>query len=169
MNYKTQSTPSTKKFFWNLEKEKADLEIYYGKLTTNATQMGEDFHKEINILVNKSKTEINEMKTKHLAVLNQQEDKIANSVSEITKSIANLKKLLVSKDVCLVSENNSKNAQFRKLPPKLIVSLPKFTSLEIKRDQLTEQFGSLSEISFTEEERGNIMPTQEVQPSSPNR
>ncbi|XP_052704195.1 eukaryotic translation initiation factor 3 subunit A-like [Crassostrea angulata] len=160
--------PKYEEILLELEKKKADLEIYYGKLTTNATQMGEDFHKEINILVNKSKTEINEMKTKHLAVLNQQEDKIANSVSEITKSIANLKKLLVSKDVCLVSENNSKNAQFRKLPPKLIVSLPKFTSLEIKRDQLTEQFGSLSEISFTEEERGNIMPTQEVQPSPPN-
>lgn len=161
--------PKYEKIILELEKEKADLEIYYGKLTTNATQMGEDLHKEINILVNKRKTEINEMKTKHLAVLNQQEDKIANSVSEITQSIANLKKLLVSKDVCLVSENNSKNAQFRKLPPKLKVSLPKFTSLEIKRDQLTEQFGSLSEISFTEEERGNIMPTQEVQPSSPNR
>lgn len=161
--------PKYEEIVLELKKEKADLEIYYGKLTTNATQMGEDLHKEINILVNKRKTEINEMKTKHLAVLNHQEDKIANTVSEITQSIANLKKLLVSKNVCLVSESKSKNAQFRKLPTILKVSLPKFTPLEIKKDQLTEQFDSLSEISFTEEERGNIMPTQEVQPSSPNR
>eukprot|EP00105_Crassostrea_gigas_P036194 XP_019920342.1 PREDICTED: tripartite motif-containing protein 40-like [Crassostrea gigas] len=161
--------PKYEEILLELKKEKADLEIYYGKLTTNATQMGNELHQEINILVNQSKTEINKMKTKHLAVLNQQEDKIENTVSEITQSIANLKKLLVSKDVWLVSENESKNAQFRKLPSKSKVSLPNFTPLKINRDQLTEQFGSLSELSFTKEERGNIMPTQEVGPSLSNR
>lgn len=102
------------------------------------------------------------MKTIHLAVLKKnKEDEIAHTFSEITQSIVDLKKLL-TKDVCLVSENESKNAQFRKLPRKSKVSLLKSTPLKINRNQLTEQFGSLLEIPFTEEERGNIMPTQEV-------
>lgn len=108
-------------------------------------------------------------KAKHLAVLKNKEDEIAHTVSEITQSIVDLKKLLDFKDVWLVSDNESKIAQFRKLPSKSKVSLPKFTPLKINRDQLNEQFGSLSEISFTEEERGNIMPTQEVEPSLLNR
>lgn len=99
-------------------------------------------------------TFIKETESEHLAFLKEQEDVIINNnISEITKSIVELNKLLVSNDGCRFSEYISRNSEFRIFPPKLIISLPSFSSKEIDTEQLIQQFGSLSALSTTTEER----------------
>ncbi|XP_062616796.1 tripartite motif-containing protein 2-like [Saccostrea cucullata] len=145
-----------------IEREKTNLEKQYKKLTTAVITQGEDWHREINIIVNKQKSEIDEMKTKHLAILNKQENEIKQIISEVKQCIVDLEKILDSKDVSLTSAYNSRNAKFRSLPLKVNVSLPRFSLQKISADNLNQIFGSLSALSITTEEHGYTMETPEA-------
>ncbi|XP_062611522.1 E3 ubiquitin-protein ligase TRIM45-like [Saccostrea cucullata] len=75
--------PTYEEIALDLNSEKLNLEKHYEKLTTAVTKQGEDWHREINIIVNKQKSEINDMKTKHLAALNKQENEIKQTTSDV--------------------------------------------------------------------------------------
>nr|XP_019930320.2 uncharacterized protein LOC105346823 [Crassostrea gigas] len=64
---------------------------------------------------------------------------------------------------------NCRKHPTKQLPPKLKVSFPNFTPQEILTDQLIEQFGFLSALSFTTEELDYSMPTQGAEFSPPDR
>ncbi|XP_062606440.1 uncharacterized protein LOC134268266 [Saccostrea cucullata] len=132
--------------------KKENLETHYSKLTTAITKQGEDWHREINIIVNKQKSEIDEMKTKHLATLHEHEKEVKKIISEVKQSIVDLKKILDSNDVSLTSAYKFRNADFRCLPPDLKVTLPSFSPHQINTEQLKQMFGSLSALTITTEE-----------------
>ncbi|XP_062604330.1 uncharacterized protein LOC134266111 [Saccostrea cucullata] len=120
------------------------------RLITAVTTQGEYWHKEINSVVDKQKSEIGDLKKKLLIALDEQENEIKKNISELEKSILDLKKILDSSDISLTSAYKTRNAEFRSLPPKVNVTLPKFSPFQIISEQLYKIFGSLSS---TDEQR----------------
>ena len=81
------------------------------------------------------------MDSKQKIALYKQENAINHTITEIKQVIQDLKSLLDTCDVSLVSKYQSRIGEFRKLPPKLKISLPHFNPLKINREQILKQFG----------------------------
>ena len=62
------------------------------KLTTALKKKGESLHKEIDIIIQKMRSEIDDMESKHLAVIDKQEKAIKHTITEIEESILDLRK-----------------------------------------------------------------------------
>lgn len=133
--------------------QRADLQRNTMKLISAVEKRGEDWHRKIDSIVRKLKSDITERESIYLDFLKEQEDEISHNISEITASIAELNDLLVSNDGGLFSNYVSRNPKFRIFPPKLIDFLPSFSFERIDTEQLIQQFGSLSALSTTTEER----------------
>ena len=106
------------------------------------------------------------MGSKHLAVIDKQEDAINNTITEIEQTILDLRKMLDTNDFCLVSEYKSRNEEFKKLPAQYQVTLPTFTPNKIYREQIYQQFGSLSKL-YIKTEHADSMKNPDAQSSSP--
>ena len=91
----------------NIPALKTDAREHFHKLKTALQKQGETLHKEIDNIIQKMQSEIDDMSTKHLTVIGKQEDAINHTISEIEQTILNLKKLLNTSDLCHVSKFKS--------------------------------------------------------------
>lgn len=149
--------------------QKTDMIKHFQKIATALIEHGEAVQNEINNTIKLLKSDLDEMGFKHLAILNEKEDNISQTMSEITQNIADIKKLLESNDICLVTTYKSRIAEFRKLPPHIKVKFPIFSPQKIDRDQISQCFGTLSSLSFTTEDQVFSSETPETGSSYPER
>ena len=152
----------------NIPVQKVNARKHTQKLTTALKEQGEIFHKEIDTIIRKMLSEIDDMNSKHLAFIHKQEDAINQTIIEIEQTILNLRNLLDTSDVCLVSEYKSRNKEFRELPAQFQVTLPTFTPHVIDREKINQQLGSLSKLSITEKQ-GDRMEASGAEFSPPGR
>ncbi|XP_078331357.1 uncharacterized protein LOC144625138 [Crassostrea virginica] len=139
----------------NIPVQRADVNKRSQKLTTALDKQGEALHTEIDTIIQGMKSEIDAMDAQHRAAIDQQEDAINRTITEITQAILDLKRLLErlqdkldTSDVCLVSAYTSRTEEFRNLPAQFQVTLPTFIPQEINREQIHKQIGSLSELAI---------------------
>ena len=134
------------------DSQRADLHKRSQKLTTALDKQGKALHTEIDTIIQGMKSDIDVMDAQHIAAIDEQEVAINKTSTEIKKVIQDLKRLLDTSDVCLVSEYTSRTEEFeefRSLPAQFQVTLPTFTPQEINREQIHQQIGSLSELVIT--------------------
>nr|XP_022330761.1 uncharacterized protein LOC111129008 [Crassostrea virginica] len=144
--------PRYQKAATNIPVQRSDVNKRSQKLTTGLNKQGEALHTEIDTIIQGMKSDIDDMDAQHIAAIDQQEDAINHTITEITQAILDLKRLLDTSDVCLVSEYTSRTEEFRflQLPAQFqVTSLPTFTPQEINREQIQQQIGSLSKIAIT--------------------
>ncbi|XP_078321717.1 uncharacterized protein LOC111112040 [Crassostrea virginica] len=149
--------------------QKTDQLKHSQKLTSELNKQGEALHREIYNIIQRKQAEIDEMNAKHLAAIEKQEDETNKALHEIKQVIQDLKSLLDTSDVGLVSKYRSRIAEFRKLPNKLKISLPNFLPQKINREELLKQIGSLSPLSIETEEQGYTVPSSGAESSPPAR
>nr|XP_022308212.1 uncharacterized protein LOC111114220 [Crassostrea virginica] len=137
-----------------IKTQKTDQLKHSQKLTSELNKQGEALHREIHTIIQRKQAEIDEMNAQHLAAIEKQEDETNKALHEIKQVIQELKSLLDTSDVGLVSKYRSRIEELRKLPTKLKISLPNFLPQKINREELLKQFGFLSPLSIETEEQG---------------
>lgn len=142
----------------DIQFQKTELYNNAQSLTTDIEKLGQDWHRKIENLTKKLKSDIDEMFCKDFLVLDRQENEISRSISEIFHRILELKRMLYSSDSTLVDAYVSRNFKFRKLPLiQITKSLPCFSAKEIDTEELAHRFGTLSASSTVVEEYGYVV------------
>ena len=142
--------------------QKANLSRNSQKLTIDLYKQRDIWYREIDTIIEHFQTKISKMESSYGSVLREQEKYLRSKINEISQTILQIRSLLDSNDICHVSSFRSRNAEFKKLPAKLRVSLPKFTPRTINRWQLYQNFGSLSDLAMQKEDQGDSLQASEA-------
>nr|XP_034305172.1 uncharacterized protein LOC117680476 isoform X3 [Crassostrea gigas]XP_034305173.1 uncharacterized protein LOC117680476 isoform X3 [Crassostrea gigas] len=150
--YENLISPKYEKIVLDLENQLANLDRGYTKLTTAMSRQGEQWHREIDIVINKMKTEISEIKEKHRDILQKHLDEIKQIQSLIKQTLLAIKEIKNSTELAPTIKYSSKIREFSKLPPKVKVTLPTFIPKPIDREILYSLFGQIAPLSTATEE-----------------
>lgn len=149
--------------------QKANLEKNSRKLKSDVDKHGDEWHKAIDTVIQKYKSDIDEMNKTKEAILNKHEDEIKHTILEIKQSILDYKRRIGSFDFYFVSLYKSRNSEFRSLPSQTKSSLPSFTPRQIERIYIKQQFGILSPLPTTQLGNDALMNYQGSVSSLPDR
>ena len=92
----------------NIPVQRVDVTKHSQKLTTALDKQGEALHTEIDTIIQGMKSVIDDMDAQHIAAIDQQGDAINHTIPEISHVILDLKRLMDTSDVSLVSEYTSR-------------------------------------------------------------
>ena len=145
----------------DLEIQIASLDGEYYKLTTEISKQREEIHKEVDNAFNKMEKEIAVIKVDHKSILLKQLDEIREILISIHQNQVDLSEWRESNKVCTVLQYISKNAEFGHMPPRIIVTMPKFIPKQIKRVELRSLFGELKSF-FTKNDERVLLPSASV-------
>nr|XP_022287656.1 uncharacterized protein LOC111100259 [Crassostrea virginica] len=150
---KEQILPVYEEIASELENQISHIDVDYQKFTTQLSKHREELHREIDNAINQREKEIDENKLKHLSILTKHLEEIKQLQSLMQESLHNLNEMEESNEVTPTIQYSSKNQEFSKLPPKVIVSMPKFIPKPIEKEELCRLIGKLTPLSTTLEER----------------
>ncbi|XP_052680761.1 uncharacterized protein LOC128161508 [Crassostrea angulata] len=149
--------PTYEEIALDLENQLASLDGGYEKLITEISKQGEQWHREIDIVVNKIKTEISKIKFKHRDILQKHLDEIEQTQTLIKKTILAIRKLEKSTEISSTIEYSSKIRELSKVPPKIQVSLPTFIPKPIDLEKLYSLFGQITPLSTATEKNAFLL------------
>ena len=132
--------------------QKANVRKNSEKLSANLKKQREALHKEIDDIFQEMQNKIENMDSKSIAFIDEQESDINHSTAKIEQRISHLTEVLDSNDFDLVFAYKSRNEEFKRMPAPYQVTLPTFTPQMINRKKIYQQFGSLSELCTSREE-----------------
>ncbi|XP_062572288.1 tripartite motif-containing protein 3-like [Saccostrea cucullata] len=147
-------SPTYEEIATDIEAQLANLDGEYAKLSTAVTKHGEEWHEEIDNIVNKLTTEIEDVKNKHRSILKKHLDEIKQIIYQIEQTLLQLNRIDESNEVSMTMEYSSKIEELSKLPPKVKISLPVFSPKAKDTEHLYTLFGSLTELTTKTEENG---------------
>ncbi|XP_065939557.1 uncharacterized protein [Magallana gigas] len=150
--YETLITPKYKEIVLDLENQIANLDGGYEKLTLELFKQGEQWHREIDVVINRMKTEINDIKVRHGDILNKHLNEIKQIQFLMKRALLELKEIEKSTEVSPTIEYNSKIREFCKFPSRVKVSLPTFIPKPIANENLYSLFGQITPLTTTTEE-----------------
>eukprot|EP00105_Crassostrea_gigas_P044375 XP_019928523.1 PREDICTED: uncharacterized protein LOC109620450 [Crassostrea gigas] len=150
--FENHISPTYEEISRDLENQLANLDGGYEKLTTTMSKQGEQWHREIDAIINKMKTEISQIKVKHRDILQKHLNEIKQIQSLIKEALQTIMKIEKSTEVSSTIEYSSKIREFSKFPPKVQVSLPTFIPKPIDREKLYSLFGQITPLSTATEE-----------------
>ena len=135
--------PEYKKCANDLINKKKDVRNNSEELKTNLMKQGEALHAEIDTIIKGKKSDIEDMNAHCMTALDQQEDAINHTITEMKQVIEDLQNLLKTDDVKRVFEYTSKNEEFRIMPAQIHLPLPTVTIHEINTEKIHQQIRSL--------------------------
>nr|XP_022289044.1 uncharacterized protein LOC111101062 [Crassostrea virginica] len=150
---KEEILPVYEEIVTEIKNQITNLDVDYQKFTTQMSKHREELHREIDNAMNQREKEIDENKLKHLSILTKHLEEIKQLQSLMQESLHTLNEMEESNEVTPTILYSSKNQEFSKLPPKVIVSMPKFTPKLIEIEELCSLIGKLTPLSTTLEER----------------
>ncbi|XP_062600692.1 uncharacterized protein LOC134262329 [Saccostrea cucullata] len=133
----------------DVQNRMSQLEKEYGDLSTAITEHGEDCHRKIDKLVQKLKAQVDEMKNTQLQTLQKHLDEVDKTMSCIEDEINKIDISLNSNEISEVFGISIGTDEYRKIPPKIMVSLPTFSLKKLRAEQLSMLFGTLSSATST--------------------
>ncbi|XP_062586150.1 uncharacterized protein LOC134247777 [Saccostrea cucullata] len=158
--------PTYQYIAFDVQNRMSQLEKKYGDLSTAITKHGEDWHREIDELVQKLKAEVEKMKNTQLQTLQKHLDEINKIISDIKDEIDSLDVAVKSNDMSKIFKSTFSVERYRNLPQKVLPSLPTFTPCKIKGQHLSKIFGTVSSSSPTSDKYGYSMKTTKNSPEA---